>query len=414
MAIDTLNDREIETLGTLRSALDRVVQTRGQQTRDFQYSLIRKRMGVMRESIKRTVRIDPAMIDWNNPMFSMRSLRRSMERLATNGKLREANAESSFGQLLRYGIQNYLFDAYINVATVYPAIFDSRPSANRQEWYAPLYGAEVPEDVAAGQHFDDSRIRGIDVMVVNKKVGRMLSIERELVDDDQTGQIVQRASRLGERMRYKEEIDALNSIINAKDFSTSSAGTTGYTTAIGNRPTTLGTLTQSALEGAAIALRKIKDPLGNFMLVVPDTVLVGPDNEIILFKLLNSAYQPSIPGAGAGTYTTGTGSGVAFEQQQGNVGWTLTSNWLQGRYTPVVAPLLADSRVGSGVASLFWYVMQAKRGIVFQERDPLEVIQENPLSGEAFELDSYRYRVRRRYQPVVIEPRFIFEGNGSQ
>jgi hypothetical protein len=383
------------------------------QERSVQHEQITKVMERMRESVRSDTGIDPKKIAWSSPFFRVRPLREAMYRITKEQRLREATAETSFGQLLRYGVQHYLFDAYQNVATVYQAIFDSRPSSNRQEWYAPLYGAEVPEDVDPGARFDDSRIRGLDVMIVNKKVGRILSVERELVDDDQTGQIVQRASRLGERMRYKEELDAMSAIVNALDFSPGGGVTAaGYSTAIGNRPTTLGALAQGAMEAAAIALRKMKDPLGNFMLVQPDTVLVGPDNEINLYKLLNSAYQPSIPGVpGTLPYAVGTGTGVAFETQQGMTGYTLTANWLQGRYTPVVSTFLAHPAING---TNFWYLLQAKRGQIIQERDPLEVVQENPLSGEAFDFDSYRYRVRRRYKHAVVEPRFIFEGNGSQ
>ena len=37
---------------------------------------------------------------------------------------------------------------------------------------------------------------GLDTVLVNKKVGRILSIQKELFDDDQTGQIGTRASKL--------------------------------------------------------------------------------------------------------------------------------------------------------------------------------------------------------------------------
>jgi len=371
-------------------------------SRSKAHEAIAKRMKEMRAEIREDTQVDPGAIDWYSGDLSVKRLKESVFRAYKARKIREAVAETSFGQLLRYGVQNYLFDAYQNVPTVWQAIFESRPSANRQEWYAPLYGAEIPEDVDASGHFEDSRIRGLDVVVINKKVGRILSIERELVDDDQTGQIVNRAQRLGERMRYKEEIDAMLAITNAKDYSTGAAAS-GYTFAIGNAFTMNQPLVQTEMENAAIALRKIKDPLGNFMLVLPNVVLVGPDNEINLYKLLNSAYQPSIPG------TFGTDN-VATSLPSGQTGWTLTVNWLQGRYTPVVSTFLAHPQVA---AKLGWWLMQAKKGAVCQERDPLEVVQENPLSGQAFESDAYRYRVRRRYRHIVIEPRFIFQGSNA-
>jgi len=399
--VATLDPKTVEIAKALLEAM-RVRDEEIAAARNKQHDAIRRRMKEIRAQVTAETKVDPGQIDWYAPSLSVKRLKESLFRAYTTRKLREAVAETSFGQLLRYGVQNYLFDAYQNVPTVYQAIYESRPSSNRQEWYAPLYGAEIPEDVDASGHFDDSRIRGLDVQVINKKVGRILSIERELVDDDQTGQIVNRATRLGERMRYKEELDGMSAIVNAFDYSTGAATAAYDFTAIGNAFSGGNrALTQTNLEQAAIAMRKIRDPLGNFMLVLPDTVLVGPDNEINLYKLLNSAYQPAIPGS------AGENIGNAAS---GQTGWTLTVNWLTGKYTPVVSTFLAHPAVA---ASLGWWLMQAKKGAICQERDPLEVVQENPLSGAAFETDAYRYRVRRRYRHAVIEPRFIFQGSNQ-
>ena len=402
MTVATVERTELsdEQALMLARSVQALLKQREAPTREKHFAPVRRYMKQMRETIARDTGFDPGRINWSDPSFSAKQLRYAVEKTTRRRGLREANAETSFGQLLRYGVQHFLFDAYQQVETVMESVYEARPSSNRQEWYAPLYGAEVPEDVDAGGKFDDSRIRGLDVVVVNKKVGRILSIERELVDDDQTGQIVQRASRLGERMRYKEELDAVLEIVNARDYSTGAAAT-GYTSTIGNNGTGQG-LSMRELELADIALTTMKDPLGNFFLVVPDTVLVGPANKINLYKLLNSAYQPAIPGASGETAATAA---------SGATGWTLTANWLQGRYTPVVSVFLAHQLI---LGTDYWFLMQAKKGAVIQNRDPLEVVQENPLSGQAFEFDSYRYRVRRRYRHRVIEPRFIYQGKGAQ
>jgi hypothetical protein len=58
-----------------------------------------------------------------------------------------------------------------------------------EELYAPLYNSELPVEVLPGEPFPDSRIIGLDVHVRNRKWGRLLAFQRELVDDDQTGQM---------------------------------------------------------------------------------------------------------------------------------------------------------------------------------------------------------------------------------
>jgi hypothetical protein len=339
----------------------------------------------LRESIKSRFGLDPETIEWKKAPRTKGFWSKLEE--ACGEKLREGigNSSSSLGQLLRYGVQQFMFDAYKDVPVIYPDVVAVRPSSNRQEWYAPLYGAELPQDVAPGGKFEDSRLQGLDTVVINKKVGRVITIERELFDDDQTGQLVDRASKIGKRARYKEEFDVMAAI---------RGGT--YSTTIGNAFASNTALSQLALENADIALQAIRDPLGNRMLVMPGYLLTDPSNKFNAAKLLNSALQPSVPGA------SGENIAVAPGVASGGTGWTMTVNPLQGLYQLGVSRFL-----GSGD----WFLMEPKTSLVFQERDPLEILQEAPNAGQSFENDAYRFRVRRRYQAALLESRYIFKGS---
>lgn len=317
---------------------------------------------------------------WEHPEFSVR-------------RLREANAESAFPQLLRAGVQNFLFDGYASVGVVYPDIVRVVQSNKFEELYAPLYGAELPKQVQPSQSFEDSRLQGLDFKLRNVKWGRILGVERELVDDDLTGQIVQKASTMGERIRYVEEQTVMNAIIAAS-----------YTTAIGNINSGGAKLSQSLLEGADIALQTIKDPLGQLILVQPDTLLVSPADKFNAAKLLQSALQPSVPGAAGQTANTASSGGT---------GYVMTANPLQGLYAIKVSRFLpgtsnANTLDGTNGA---WFLLESKKSVVWQDRDPLEVSQEAPNSGESFQRDQYRYRTRRRGAAGVVESRYLYRGN---
>jgi hypothetical protein len=305
----------------------------------------------------------------------------SFKKLRDNALREATNVASTNGQLFRYGIQRVLFDGYKDVPTIYADVCQFISSKNRQEWYAPLYGAEVPTDVPFGGKFPDSRIKGLDVVAVNKKVGRMLTFERELFDYDQTGQIINKASQMGKRTRYKEETDVMTAI-----------KTAAYTALIGNYSGSDDPLTQPVLENADIKLYAMVDPLGNNMLVTPGLLLTGINNKFAAAKMLNSTLQPSIPVSDAG-------GGSA-----GYPGWTMTTNPLQGLYSLKVSRFLTAADI---------FLMEPKTSIVFQEASPVEVVQENPLSGLSFEQDIYRWRVRRLYQVLVLESRYIFAINKS-
>lgn len=305
-------------------------------------------------------------------------------------KLSEAVAETQLPQLLRFGVQNFLFDGYAAVPTIYADLVRVVQSGGAEELYAPLYGVELPKNLAPGQEFGDSRLQGLDVHVPNGKRGRMLTIERELVDDDRTGQIVTRAGQLGERMRYVEEQDVMNAI------------TTGsYTTALGNVNSGGGQLSQAFIEGADIALEGITDPLGNKMLVMPDTLLVSSADKFNAAKLLQSALQPSVPGASGQTASTASSGGT---------GWTMTVNPLQGLYNLKVSRFLTTS-AGLDSSHGAAFLLEAKKSLVFQDRDPLEVVQEAANAGASFERDIYRYRARRRYAAALIESRYVYRIN---
>ena len=349
----------------------------------------------LRESIKRNYHVDPSQVAWDSDDFSIKKLKENFAK--TNSPLRESNPESAFGQLLRYGVQDFMFNAYASVQDfIYPDIVNTRPSKGRQEWYAPMYGVEVPNDIPYGGRFNDSRIAGLDVEVVNKKVGRMLTFERELVDDDQTGQIVQKAGELGTRMRYKEEADVMGVevfTLNPLGRGLTGVANTSYTTAIGNRPAAYAPLSQAGLEAADIALMNMVDPLGNRIFVKPAILVVSPTDKFNAAKLLNSALQPSVPGGPTQTYSTAS---------SGLTGYVMTVNPLQGLY---------QLKVSRWLPAGYWYLIDPT-SIVFQDRDAMELLMEARDAGTSFERDEYRYRVRRRYQTQVLEYRYIYCGNG--
>jgi hypothetical protein len=374
--------------------------------RTLQAKRIEKVRESTRQSCLKTLRVDPyESIDWESPDFSVLKLRESCSRM------REAVAETSFPQLLRAGVQQFMFDAYNTVPTIFQDLVRVTSSNKYEELYAPLYNSELPVEVLPGEPFPDSRIVGLDVHVRNRKWGRLLAYQRELVDDDMTGQISQRAANLGQLMRYIEELMVAQAIIEARD-TFGKVATTGYTTAIGNTPSVPGGLSQAGLEEADVALQNMVDPLGNFILIMPDTVLVSPSDKFNVLKLLNSTLQPSVPGAANQNVTTVPG---------GTTGWTMTINPLQGEYTAKVTRFLPGSTTKLGGPGLkgpgldgahgAWLLMETKKSIVFQDREGLEIVQENPQGGTAFELDEYRYRIRRRFAVECIDSRFLFRGN---
>lgn len=335
----------------------------------------------LQESIQKRHGIDPESLDWKQARKQPKKFWESLEEVCGDS-LREATPASALGQLYRYGVQQFMFDAYKAVPVVYPDIVQMIPSSNRQEWYAPLYSAEIAEEVQPGGPISDSRVTGLDTVLVNKKVARIFSMPVEAISDDQTGQLARRPSKMGERVRYKEEFDVMAAVRGAS-----------YSFALGNRFSGgNAALTQASLEQADIALQSIRDPLGQRFMVMPSYLLVSTADKFNAAKLLNSTLQPSIPGSAGETI------GDAASQQ---TGWTMAVNPLQGLYKLGVSRFL-----GAGD----WFLMEERTSIPFQEREALGIIQEDPNAGRSFDNDLNRWKVRRRYQTAVLESRYIFAG----
>ena len=342
-----------------------------------------------------------------DPNFSWKRVMESCKTLEAKGQLKEAIPESMFGQLLRAGIQNIANQWYKIVPVIYPDLVQEVSSDKRQEWYAPLYRPNLPKQVSAGGEFEESGMKGVDREIVNYKFGRIEAFERELFDDDQTGQVKTRAGQMGENIKILEEIYVTGKLtgaafsygpisVPASDYTTTistGASVSGvYSTSVGNRPATFAYLGQTTLENADIALQNMVDPLGNRMMVLPNTLVVSSADKFNAAKLLQSALQPSIPGV----------AGSDFTAQGGVTGYTNTINPLQGLYT---------LKVDRFLTSKSWYLMEAKKGLIFQRRDPLEVVQELPASGKGFSEDAYRFRTRVRFGCEWIECRFTYQGN---
>lgn len=336
-------------------------------------------------------------INWDDPNLSFKRLRESVNN-GTLARFREGNVESAFGQLLRAGIQTFAINTYDTVPVTYPDVVTEITSRRYQEYYAPLYRPNLPKQVERGEAFKDNPIKGLDRVLTNSKFGMIESFERELFDDDQTGQVKNRAAMMGENFKIMEEVYVMGkvqgvgqtlqgvyvppSLTNADTIPSGAIGTGTYNTGLGNRPTSFARLSQGGLEAAAIGLMGIKDPLGNIFLVAPSAILVSSIDAFIAAKLMNSTLQPSVPSATAGT-----------------TGYVNTVNPLQGLYKVLVSRFLPS----------YWSALgDFKKTVVFQRRDPLEVVQEQPASGQSFEREVYRFKARSRFEVDMLEQRYIY------
>lgn len=369
--------------------------------RELREGLQERAIDAMLESCRRSFGVDLAdeeTFDFRSPFFSWRAFREAAYEVAGE-RLMEANAENVFGQLLRGGINMTANYWYNMVQTNHELVGQTTFSTHALELHAPMYRGSVPRRVPKGGRFPEMQVSGKDIQIVNEKFGSITTIERELVDDDQTGQISQRVQDAGSNMRILEDAwffqrfigtagSFAGDVIPASQTYPSGPFTTGQK----NRPASYVAFNSDAIQAGDIALMDMVDPNGNKLLVNPNTLLVGTKNKFTGAALLQStsyaATTPHLVGGTGGTSST--------------IGTTFAKNVLEGLYTLVVSRFLPGKA---------WALGEGGKGMVFQRRDATEMTQESVMAGAAFTNDEYRFKSRGRWEPDWIESLFWYLGN---
>jgi phage major head subunit gpT-like protein len=328
-------------------------------------------------------------------------------------KLNEADSASSFPQYLRAGVQSITNAMYESVETSYEDWVQVVQSTKDTELYAPNHGVSFPREVARQQKYPEVGTAGLDIKLKNKKYGSVFAIEKELLDDDQTGQFQRQAGLMGEYMKLLTEVlvmAKLASVANMKylDFDISVSETkpdyeTNYPYApasapfLGggyNKPASFAALTQGNIQNGVIALMQQKNLQGVRMQVKPNRLLIGPKYAFDSAVLMNSAYYPS--GAAAA----------------GSVGGAFAINPIKGLLDITVSRFMFKNDGSCNGDSAAWYLLDdSKPFFVLQMREAVVVEQEAVNAGSSFETDVYRFKARSRMNADFLDPRFVWIGN---
>lgn len=336
--------------------------------------------------------------------FSWRALHEKLS-------LREADASSSFVQFLRAGIQVITNAAYMNHPTTYDKWVTVIQSKKDTELYAPNHGVAFPRQVGPSELFPEVGAAALSLGIKNLKYGAIFACERELLEDDQTGSFQQQAGNLGEYMKILAEVlcyGKLASVANMSyiDYAIPVSETKPTTEAnypwsqafVGgglNRPATYTLPTVAAIQAGRVALMNQKNLQGIKMLVQPDMITCGPNNELDIATILNSTYYPAgasgTPGAQTGAFAV---------------------NMLKGIAELVVTPFMFKSDGTVAGDSKAWQLLDSKKPFfVLQLREASTVEQEATNSGESFNRDIFRFKARSRMNADWIDPRFAYQGN---
>jgi phage major head subunit gpT-like protein len=326
---------------------------------------------------------------------------------------KEADSGSNFVQVLRAGVQSIVNSMYETVDTTFESWATTVASKKDTELYAPLHGVSFLAEVGKQELYGESRAAGLDIKLKNRKYGTIFAVERELLEDDQTGQFSKQAGLLGEYCKLAVEAivyaklagkftagyaQYANLIIPQTETQPSDESSYPWSTALvgggANRPSSYGLLTQANIQSGFIGLMNQKNLLGLKMSVNPNRIIIGPSYRFDAAVLLNSSFYPS-GAASAGA----VGGAYAINPIESIAALTVTRFMFKNDGT-----VNGDSKA--------WYLVDDKKPFfVTQMRTGPEILQEAPNSGESFNRDVVRFRCDIRCNADHIDPRFAWQGN---
>lgn len=285
--------------------------------------------------------------------------------------------------LLMAGLKTQFFKTFTEGESEYSKICTIIPSDKDTEHYAWL--GSLP---SVNEFLDERQIADFseyDYAIKNKKWEATVSVDRAALEDDQYGQVAVRVKTLASEAR--QHIDQLV-------FGLLNSGTTtpcydglpffgahpiGKNSAVAGQTQSnlmaagASGLTQATVQTAMTTMRRTLNDQGRPMGIVPDTLVVSPENEFNAWQIVSSLFHADpIPAA-------------VYSQN-------LAANPLRGLLKIVTTPYLESPTA--------WYLLDTKRpvrAIFLQMRREFEFNALENNSENGFMRDSYLYGVRGRY-----------------
>jgi hypothetical protein len=250
-------------------------------------------------------------------------------------------------------------------------------------------GAEYPH-VGLGEDY-------INTPATEKK-GAIVSLTKEAIFADRTGDLLNQAQRLGEFLAINKEKKLADMIgdVNVTTHRYKWKGTSyasygapasgGWTNLKGSN----GLTDWSNIDAAVQLLNEMVDPFtGEPILMVANQILVCPEKEMAAKRILNAT-------------EIRVGDGASSTTQ------TVAANPVSGQYQLASSIFLKNRLVAASQVGTNWYIGDFNKAFGFMEVFPLTVVQAPANSHEDFHRDIVsQYKASYRGAAVVLNPRAV-------
>jgi len=259
-------------------------------------------------------------------------------------------------------IHKKVMDGYQMINTIGDQLVTVVPSSLKQETIVGFNAAEGPKQVLEGMPYEDSSISEKYVTITNRKFGRLISVTEEAIMFDQTGQLLQRAYKIGQKAAYYREKEIVECVIDANTTSyyPSGSATALYASGNGNLISSGGgVMNVAALEAVKLLINAQTDSNGDYVLINDGAMilLVPPDLEVDAWEMLKA------------TTVTGVSGATSADGVPGSLNYFGGPNFFAGKYRILSSPFCSTSTA--------WYLGDFKEDFWWTEVYPIQIQQKN-------------------------------------
>jgi hypothetical protein len=243
------------------------------------------------------------------------------------------------------------------------------------------------------------------------KYGLIVSVTKEMIFFDRTGQALRAAGEAGFKLGYNKEKRVLNVVLglvnnyslNGTTYNTYLAGPQSPP-AYANTQASTPLVDYTSIQTAITLASQILDPdTGNPLDNIEMKQLLVMPARLFHAKRLAAAteYRSTYPGFQA-----------SAPEPDGNVQMIAPNpvGPLQVVTSPIAYQLLVGSGLSATQANEYWFVGDFKRAFAYMENWPITVVQAPANSIKEFEQDLVvRFKASERGTPAVLDPRYVFK-----
>lgn len=315
--------------------------------------------------------------------------------------LQEAASTTDFPSIMANTLYKVMLKSYQEYPSTWTQIVSETSSLKDFKEQTRTRFSESDNLLEVGEHgeYKDSSLQDEKVKYIPKKFGRMFGVSWEALINDDMAEIKKQPQRFGRAAARTIDYDIWQFVRGNPNIYDGTALFTNAHANASNGGAMDQNLSEATLATAFTGMIKQADLKGYPIRIVPKFLVCSPQQEIKVWKLLNTI-QGAIP-------TTGLANDP-LSGQNPMVHSPTARNFFAGKLTPIFVPWLdADE----------WYLVAdpgqwdtIEVGFLNGKKEPDLFVQDGNL-GTAFERDQIRYKVRIVWGKGLLDYRTWYCGH---